>query len=1071
TNTCPITTIDLTTITASNDPANTILTWHTGLPATTINRVSDATAVAAGTYYAAFYNLTVDCYASNGDAVTQVIADGDSDCDGVLNGSDLDDDNDGILDTGENICTTNLYAGNVIEYTDNPIVGDNADDPTSALGASSAPNPPGSSGYVSLGGSAGDYLTLGFTNAYLSNSGDAQNDFRVFEIGSPETMGVRLRPDASTLALLNGSGQSFTIDGQGFYFVGQTQNVIDIDAAFGNAFAMGQLSFDAVKLFAVSNGSGGTAGPDINAIEALYFTCLIDTDNDGIPNSLDLDSDGDGCIDAIEGGSTFTYADLNNNQLAGGVDADGIPIVATASGQTIGSSQDLTVQDVICQCDAVTSGYLDTDSDGVSDICDLDDDNDGILDTEEGTTDLDNDGFPNSLDLDSDGDGCPDAIEGGGTFTITDLNNNQLTGGVDADGIPIVATASSQTIGSSQDLTVQDVICQCDLAFGNLDTDNDGIADVCDLDDDNDGILDTEEGTTDLDNDGFPNSLDLDSDGDGCPDAIEGGGTFTITDLNNNQLTGGVDADGIPIVATASGQTVGSSQDSSIVVCCDAVTSGYLDTDSDGVSDICDLDDDNDGILNTEECNPLINQVYSYTGGDQISIIPIGANLVRAKIWGAGGRGDQRNLRGTGGAGGYTEIEIPISALPGGTTQLIVTVGEGGNSSTGGPTYGNGGAGLIIASGRNCGSGGGMSALGLVSLSNPSSVNVNQIIAIAGGGGTMPAYSSGGSYAGEGGGTKGGDASSYPVNGGQGGSQTSGGLANTNGNIGSFLIGGDAVENGGAGGGGFYGGASGNISGNNEHGGGGGSGYISPSTSNGSTTTGNLQVPPNIADSDYTAGIGVGGNNGGGNGGNGLVILEYELALTCDIDNDGIPNSLDLDSDGDGCPDAIEGGFTDPDSDQILGNSPVVVDLNGLVIGQGGYTSPADLDANSVYDFKEPGAAPTITLQPLSQNVFSGADATFSLTETGADQYQWQESTDGGANYTGIIDGTEYAGALTSSLTILSIPLTKKGFMYRASITRTSFVCDQTLSNEITLTVSPRTVITNRWITNSVKKN
>jgi hypothetical protein len=32
----------------------------------------------------------------------------------------------------------------------------------------------------------------------------------------------------------------------------------------------------------------------------------IDTDNDGIPNRLDLDSDGDGCADAIEAGVNKT---------------------------------------------------------------------------------------------------------------------------------------------------------------------------------------------------------------------------------------------------------------------------------------------------------------------------------------------------------------------------------------------------------------------------------------------------------------------------------------------------------------------------------------------------------------------------------------------------------------------------------------------------------------------------------------------------------------------------------------------------------------------------------------------
>ena len=38
---------------------------------------------------------------------------------------------------------------------------------------------------------------------------------------------------------------------------------------------------------------------------------------------------------------------------------------------------------------------------------------------------------------------------------------------------------------------------------------------------------------------------------------------------------------------------------------CDAAASGNLDTDGDGVSDLCDEDDDNDGILDTDERNIL----------------------------------------------------------------------------------------------------------------------------------------------------------------------------------------------------------------------------------------------------------------------------------------------------------------------------------------------------------------------------------------------------------------------------------------------------------------------------------
>lgn len=60
-NVCPATTVDLTTITASNTPAGTTLTWHTATPATTANEIT-GTAVAAGTYHAAFFDATANCY-------------------------------------------------------------------------------------------------------------------------------------------------------------------------------------------------------------------------------------------------------------------------------------------------------------------------------------------------------------------------------------------------------------------------------------------------------------------------------------------------------------------------------------------------------------------------------------------------------------------------------------------------------------------------------------------------------------------------------------------------------------------------------------------------------------------------------------------------------------------------------------------------------------------------------------------------------------------------------------------------------------------------------------------------
>lgn len=64
-----------------------------------------------------------------------------------------------------------------------------------------------------------------------------------------------------------------------------------------------------------------------------------DTDGDGILNKFDTDSDNDGCPDAIEGTASFTMADLDGNlRLTGGVDANGIPLVAGANGQQPGTA-------------------------------------------------------------------------------------------------------------------------------------------------------------------------------------------------------------------------------------------------------------------------------------------------------------------------------------------------------------------------------------------------------------------------------------------------------------------------------------------------------------------------------------------------------------------------------------------------------------------------------------------------------------------------------------------------------------------------------------------------------------
>ena len=79
-NICPSETVDLSTITASNMPANTQLTWHTGIPATNANRVLDVTALNEGVYYASFYDSVDDCYANGGNAVQEIRVTTEVDC-------------------------------------------------------------------------------------------------------------------------------------------------------------------------------------------------------------------------------------------------------------------------------------------------------------------------------------------------------------------------------------------------------------------------------------------------------------------------------------------------------------------------------------------------------------------------------------------------------------------------------------------------------------------------------------------------------------------------------------------------------------------------------------------------------------------------------------------------------------------------------------------------------------------------------------------------------------------------------------------------------------------------------
>ena len=141
-----------------------------------------------------------------------------------------------------------------------------------------------------------------------------------------------------------------------------------------------------------------------DAVDNCIFTSNVDQadlDLDGIGDVCDLDIDGDGVLNTDE----LTDNTDPNNPCEFIFQSITLPLVETG----------------------------DCDSDGIINKIDLDDDNDGILDTEELFEDQDLDGIPNTFDLDSDDDGCYDVIEA--AFKDQDDDGVLGTGVIEVDAL------------------------------------------------------------------------------------------------------------------------------------------------------------------------------------------------------------------------------------------------------------------------------------------------------------------------------------------------------------------------------------------------------------------------------------------------------------------------------------------------------------------------------------------------------------------------------------------------------------------------------------------------------------
>ena len=271
-----------------------------------------------------------------------------------------------------------------------------------------------------------------------------------------------------------------------------------------------------------------------------------------------------------------------------------------------------------------TATLIDTDGDGVSDGIDIDDDNDGILDINEGKLISESNTSSGTIPDDGSPTDCLDrtiTIAENGTIvnttiaidiehtwrgdliielispsgTAIDLIRNQ--GGSadnlsvtfdDSDSINIAGDTTDFTLGTYEPRIPENFLS----TFNDEDAEGIWTLHICDSAAYDVGIFYNADlkifVEDDRDGDGIVNHLDLDSDNDGIPDNIEAQSTSGYISPSNPFT----DADGDGLDDNYDNNTSASYNSIGLVA---------PDTDGDGITDIFDLDSDNDGYTDCEE--------------------------------------------------------------------------------------------------------------------------------------------------------------------------------------------------------------------------------------------------------------------------------------------------------------------------------------------------------------------------------------------------------------------------------------------------------------------------------------
>ncbi|MFM1813783.1 MAG: hypothetical protein RLZ98_478, partial [Pseudomonadota bacterium] len=365
----------------------------------------------------------------------------DTDGDGVANLIDIDDDNDGILDTAEGIAivTDTFTAGPSITTTGatqtlfadggTPVVVD-LTSPTNAQ-----------ANRLSFGGITGYWLG--------DSNGDEQITFTFDQPVTEVTIFVTAHSGNLTFdewMRLDVNGAVHVFDPAKLTSTSGTASIVDGGTAVSSDIGNGHFNYvisvpaGITELTLHHDHQLGFPSGSIYDVrltgDVLGGSADVDSDGDGLSDRLDIDADNDGITDNVEAQATNAYiAPTGNDDDGDGLDNAYDATVATGAAGSNGLTP-------VNTDGADNADYLDTDSD-----------NDGVSDADEAGH-----GFTlAAIDAagDADGDGLKDIVD---AVTGFDVNDDDLTGTTFnlADGDDDVAADGSNAAPMDHDLDYRD---------------------------------------------------------------------------------------------------------------------------------------------------------------------------------------------------------------------------------------------------------------------------------------------------------------------------------------------------------------------------------------------------------------------------------------------------------------------------------------------------------------------------------------------------------------------------------------------------------------------------------------